>query len=79
MTAFSRPLASMEDKLVDLRALIKLGITVSEHVEPEEIARLVSELNTLFYLMLDKVDAAATDHATLFRAEGAIMTGERLQ
>ncbi|MFN7010033.1 MAG: hypothetical protein ACK4PN_08370 [Allorhizobium sp.] len=79
MTARRKPLDSMENTLVDLRALIKLGLTVSEHVEPDELSRLAGELHTLFYLMLDKVEAAAGDTAALFRAEYATIEGDRLQ
>jgi hypothetical protein len=49
-----KPIAQMEDRIVDLQALAHLGLAAIETTEPEELRRHHSTLCTLFYLILDK-------------------------
>ncbi|BCH59203.1 hypothetical protein RvVAR0630_18270 [Agrobacterium vitis] len=72
-------LHTMEDKLVDLRAMIRLGLTLTEHVDQQTLGKLLGELNTLFYLLQDKVDACATTNAAMFRADYAAADARAMQ
>lgn len=49
----------LDDTLVDLRALAKFAICVSEICNRDDFGMLKGEFNTLFYMMVDKVDACS--------------------
>lgn len=49
----------LDDTLVDLRALAKFAICVSEICTREDFGMLQGEFNTLFHMMVDKVDTCS--------------------
>ncbi|MGR6465395.1 hypothetical protein [Rhizobium sp. PAMB 3182] len=71
-----KPLEIIENDLVDLRALLKLGLYTAENAEGSEFAALRSEFVSLFYQMLDKTDHASGQHPAAWRAAS---DGETLQ
>ncbi|MGQ4812343.1 hypothetical protein [Agrobacterium vitis] len=79
MTTLTQSMHNLEDKLVDLRALIRLGITVSEHADADAIAGMVSELNTLFWMMLDKVEACEQTKTEMLNTKYITVEGSRVQ
>lgn len=61
---------AIEDALLDLKAMIRLGLHLTEHTTEEELGRHRSELCTFMYLLLDKVAQAE-------RANGQIELASR--
>lgn len=58
MITATNPLASMEDNLVDLRAIARLGLLAIENAETTELPSIRNELTTAFYLIVEKIDSA---------------------
>lgn len=51
---------AIEDALLDLRAMIRLGLHLVEHTTSEELGQHSGELCTFMYLLLEKVSQAQT-------------------
>ncbi|WP_319519714.1 hypothetical protein [uncultured Martelella sp.] len=49
-------LARLDNSLVNLRALAKIVLYVSESCDGDDFKMMKSELNTMFYMMIDNVD-----------------------
>lgn len=60
-------LHKLEDTLVDLKALVTVVVYISEAGPDDEFLRLKNQLNTMYYMMMDKVDACEHVNATMLR------------
>ena len=49
---------AIEDTLLDLKAMIRLGLHLTEHATDEELGRYRGELCTFMYILLEKVGQA---------------------
>ena len=69
MNVIRMPSVAVEDTLVDMKALVKFGLHAVESSEPSEFAAMKNEFCTLFYLMIDKIEAAAKANERPVRKE----------
>lgn len=69
MTAFRKPLDEATNTLLELKALVRMALFHAEGSEPAEFADLKSDLVAMYYMMLDKANAAIGNAETMYRAE----------
>lgn len=69
MITATNPLSSMEDNLVDLRAIARLGLLAIENADTAELPSIRNELTTALYLIVEKIDSAQSHIATMFTQE----------
>ncbi|MCF1468511.1 hypothetical protein FS764_16510 [Agrobacterium vitis] len=64
-----QPLHHLEGALIDLRAMITLCLRLHETALPADLPTLTHDLITLFYIMLEKIEAAESGTNQLYRAD----------
>lgn len=64
-------LSKLDDTLVDLRAMITIVLYTSEAGPSDEFLRLKGELNSMFYMMMDKVEACERVSETMLASKRA--------
>lgn len=72
MTAFRDPLYALEDTLIDLNALVKLVLHMSETCEKSEFGEKRDVVNTALYLMLDKLAKIDGQHTAMWTTENQL-------
>lgn len=63
------PIADLEDRLVNTRALLNFALASIEGAEPEDFTRMKSDYCTMFYLLRDQVAGMEKDCAVLFKRD----------
>lgn len=65
----SSALYELEQALIDLRAMITICLRLHEAMSPTDLQTVLHELMTMYYLMLEKVEAAEIGTNQLFKHE----------
>lgn len=67
MLKLNNPLDEASNTLIELKALVRMALFHAEATEPEEFADLKNELVAIYYMMLDKTNAAIGTTERMYR------------
>lgn len=68
----TQSLSSMEDNLVDLRAIARLGLLALEDAEAADLPNIRGEITTALYLIVEKIDSAQRHIKAMYLQERTI-------